>query len=92
MVGSPLGSITSTNALLTVFNPFTVAPPAFQPGGLFQMTLNGDDGTAYRLEYSTNLLTWTPVVTNTVSGGTANFTDSGVGSQVLRFYRVVLLP
>lgn len=92
VVGSPLGSITSTNALLTVFNPFTVAPPAFQPGGLFQMTLNGDDGTAYRLEYSTNLLTWTPVVTNTVSGGTANFTDSGVGSQVLRFYRVVLLP
>ena len=92
VVGSPLGSITSTNALVTVFNPFTVAPPAFLPGGLFQMSIAGDNGLAYRLESSTNLIFWTPVVTNTVSGGTASFTDSGVGSQVLRFYRIVLLP
>ena len=92
VVGSPLGSITSTNALVTVFNPFTVAPPAFLPGGLFQMNIAGDNGLAYRLESSTNLIIWTPVVTNTVSGGTASFTDSGVGTQVLRFYRIVLLP
>ncbi|MEQ2009331.1 MAG: S8 family serine peptidase [Limisphaerales bacterium] len=92
VVGSPLGSITSTNALVTIFNPFTVAPPAFLPGGLFQMSIAGDNGLAYRLESSTNLIIWTPVVTNTVSGGAASFTDSGVASQVLRFYRIVLLP
>ncbi len=92
VVGSSLGSITSTNALVTVFNPFTVAPPAFLPGGLFQMSIAGDNGLAYRLESSTNLIIWTPVVTNTASGGTASFTDSGVASQVLRFYRIRLLP
>jgi len=92
VVGSPLGSLNSSNALLTVFNPFTVTPPTFQPGGLFQMTVAGDSGRAYRLESSTNLISWTPVVTNTVSGGSATFTDSGGGSQVLRFYRIVLLP
>lgn len=92
VVGSPLGSITSGTALLSVFNPFTVTPPTFQPGGLFQMIVTGDSGRAYRLESSTNLIIWTPVVTNTVSGGSATFTDSGGGSRVLRFYRIVLLP
>ncbi|MBI5801449.1 MAG: S8 family serine peptidase [Verrucomicrobia bacterium] len=92
VVGSPLGSITSSNGVLTVFNPFSVGTTAFQPGGLFQMTASGDDGRAYRLETSTNLVTWTPVVTNTVSGGTATFTDSTAAGKVLRFYRILLLP
>ncbi len=92
VVGSPPGAITSSNALVTVFNPFTMSNPAFQPGGLFQMTVSGDNGHAYRLESSTNLINWRPVVTNTVSGGTATFTDGGAASQVLRFYRIVLLP
>jgi hypothetical protein len=92
VVDSPLGSITSSNALLTVFNPFSVGTTSFQPGGLFQMTASGDDGRAYRLESSTNLVIWTAVVTNTVSGGTATFTDSTAAGNVLRFYRIVLLP
>ena len=92
VVGSPLGSITSSNGVLTVFNPFSVGTTSFQPGGLFQMTASGDDGHAYRLESSTNLVIWTPVVTNTVSGGTATFTDSTAAGNVLRFYRIVLLP
>ncbi len=56
------------------------------------MTASGDDGRAYRLESSTNLVIWTAVVTNTVSGGTATFTDSTAAGNVLRFYRIVLLP
>ena len=92
VVDSPLGSITSSSALLTVFNPFSVGATSFQPGGLFQMTASGDDGRAYRLESSTNLVIWTAVVTNTVSGGTATFTDSTAAGNVLRFYRIVLLP
>lgn len=92
VVDSPLGSITSSSALLTVFNPFSVGTTSFQPGGLFQMTASGDNGRAYRLESSTNLVIWTAVVTNTVSGGTATFTDSTAAGNVLRFYRIVLLP
>lgn len=92
LVDSPLGSLTSSNALLTAFNPFSVGSASFQLGGLFQLTATGDNGRAYRLESSTNLVDWTPVVTNTVSGSTATFTDSGAAGKVLRFYRIVLLP
>jgi len=92
VVDSPLGSLTSSNALLTAFNPFSVGAASFQLGGLFQLTATGDNGRAYRLESSTNLVDWTPVVTNVVSGGAATFTDSGAAGRVLRFYRIVLLP
>ena len=92
VVDSPLGSLTSSSASLSVFNPFTVGRPAFQTGGLIQMIVAGDSGRAYRLESSTNLVDWVPVVTNTVSGGSASFTDTSAGGQVLRFYRIVLLP
>ena len=92
VVDSPLGSLTSSSASLSVFNPFTVGRPALQTGGLIQMIVAGDSGRAYRLESSTNLVDWVPVVTNTVSGGSASFTDTSAGGQVLRFYRIVLLP
>ncbi len=92
VVGTSLGSITSSNGVLTVFSPFSLGTPIFQPGGLFQMAASGDNGRAYRLESSTNLVLWIPLVTNTVSMGTATFTDSTAGGSALRFYRIVLLP
>ncbi len=92
LVGSSQGSLSSSNALLTVFNPFSIGNSGFQLGGLFQMTASGDNGSAYRLETTTNLVDWVPVVTNTVSGGSATFTDSGAAGKDLRFYRIVLLP
>lgn len=92
VVSSPLGSITSSNAVLTVFNPFTIGSASFQSGNLFQMTASGDNGRSYRLESSTNLVNWSPVVTNTVSSGSATYTDSAAAGKVLRFYRIILLP
>lgn len=92
VVGSPLGSITSSNAVLTVFTPFTVGTASFQFGGLFQLNATGDDGRTYRLESTTNLVNWVPVVTNSISGGSAIFTDTAAAGQPLRFYRIVLLP
>lgn len=92
LVGNALSSVFSSNALLTVFNPFSVGATSFQPGGLFQMTASGDNGRSYRMESSTNLVIWTAVVTNTVSGGTATFTDSTAAGKALSFYRIVLLP
>ena len=92
VVSSPLGSLTSSNASLTVFNPFSVGSAAFQLGGLFRMVATGDNGRSYRLESSTNLVNWVPVVTNAVSGGAATFTDTAASGKTLRFYRIVLLP
>lgn len=92
VISTPVGSLASAGARLTVFNPFNLGTTSFQPGGLVQIVASGDNGRSYRLESSTNLVNWNPVVTNTISGGAATFTDSGAGSQVLRFYRIVLLP
>ncbi|MFA6544337.1 MAG: S8 family serine peptidase [Limisphaerales bacterium] len=92
VVGSPLGAIISSNAVVAVFNPFTVDSLAFQLGGFLRIAVSGDNGRAYRLESSTNLIDWVSMVTNTVSGGTATFTDGGAVGQPFRFYRTVLLP
>ena len=92
VVSSPLGSLTSSNAALTVFNPFNVGSATFQLGGLFRVVATGDNGRAYRLESSTNLVNWVPVVTNAVSGGAVTFTDTAAAGKTLRFYRIVLLP
>ncbi|NBR87758.1 MAG: hypothetical protein EBT61_20035 [Verrucomicrobia bacterium] len=92
LVSTPLGSILSSNAQLIVFSPFTFGSSAFKPGGLFQLTAMGDNGRSYRMEMSTDLITWNPVVTNTVSGGAATFTDSTAAGRPQRFYRLLLLP
>ena len=92
LITTPLGSLTSSNALLTVFSPFSFRSTAFQFGGLFQLTATGDDGHSYRLEASTNLVDWVPVVTNTISSGTGTFTDSSASGQPQRFYRLILIP
>ena len=77
---------------MTVYNPFNLGGATFQLGGLVQIVASGDNGRSYRLEASTNLLNWEPVVTNTILGGSATFTDSGAGTDTRRFYRIVLLP
>lgn len=92
VVSTSLGSLTSADARLTVYNPFNLGGATFQLGGLVQIVASGDNGRSYRLEASTNLLNWEPVVTNTILGGSATFTDSGAGTDTRRFYRIVLLP
>jgi hypothetical protein len=76
----------STNAKLT-FGP---ASQISQEG--FQLTLIGEFGSAYRLDGSTNLLNWTPLITFTNSFGTFQYLDSGANGFDRRFYRSVLLP
>ncbi|NBV21572.1 MAG: hypothetical protein EBS05_06565 [Proteobacteria bacterium] len=92
LVSSPLGSILSSNSALTVYSPFSFSSSTFKPGSLFQLTALGDNGRSYRMEVSGDLVSWIPVVTNTVAGGGATFTDTSVTGQTRRFYRLVLLP
>jgi hypothetical protein len=52
-------------------------------------------GTSYRLQYRTNIAdtTWTDLAGDIVAGGaTAMKTDSTLGTNVTRFYRVFVLP
>lgn len=92
VVSSPLGSITSTSALLSVYNPFSIGSGRFMPGGVFQLAASVDSGRTYRLESSTDLVNWAPVTTNLSSSGTAVFSDISAAGRVLRFYRIQLVP
>ncbi len=60
--------------------------------GQVQATLSGEPGLSYVIQASTNLLDWTPVLTNTLPGsGMAKFTDTDAPLFGQRFYRAVRL-
>jgi subtilisin-like proprotein convertase family protein len=61
---------------------------AVLPGGIFQATLSGAAGQSYAVQASTDLMTWTPISTNT---GTFTFTNSLTNTQQ-QFYRAEQLP
>ena len=53
----------------------------------FQFTISWATNTAVVVEASTNLLNWTPVITNALVNGTNAFSDSGYTNYPQRFYR-----
>jgi uncharacterized repeat protein (TIGR01451 family) len=61
-----------------------------QTNQVFDINLTGQPEATYVLERSVDLLTWTPVSTNTASaGGVIKFTDSASIAISQRFYRAV---
>jgi hypothetical protein len=58
----------------------------------FVFQLQGETGVPYVLQYSSNLMTWTPVSTNTLATGALNITNSVVPSQPEMFWRAVWQP
>lgn len=54
----------------------------------FQITISWATNTTVVVEASTNLQTWTPVITNTLVSGTNAFNDLGYTNFSKRFYRV----
>lgn len=79
-------STTPTSVIATVVNfAPTLGVPKLNVGGL-QFTLAGIVGSRYVIQYSTNMLNWTPVQTNI-----APFSFSA-GRAGTAFYRAVYLP
>ncbi len=66
-------------------------PPAVLPDGAFHLTAAGPDAAWFRLEYSTDLMNWTPVCTNQVIQGAIDFVDPEAPDQPHRYYRAVPL-
>lgn len=64
------------------------------PGGSNAATLQltGQEGARFAVDSSTNLVTWLPVATNTVSGGTAAYIDATVVGKATRYYRARWVP
>lgn len=67
-----------------------LASPVMLAGPKFEFTVQGVPGQAIILQGSTNLTAWAPLATNTLIGGSTNWTDSGANTNLYRFYRAVI--
>lgn len=59
------------------------------PGNYFQLSSAGPNGAWFHVDYSIDLLNWTPICTNQVIDGQVEFVDPEAASGPQRFYRAV---
>ena len=59
------------------------------PGAVFNISASGPDGAWFHIEYSTDMIHWTPVCTNQVVNGRIDFVDPDAATNPARFYRTV---
>jgi len=75
------------------------APPSTNPrlsivllnDGSVQLRLSGASGFTWRTEASSDLSSWWAISTNTLTGGSVQFSDTATRTTPLRFYRAVHL-
>jgi hypothetical protein len=88
---------------LYAFAPYSATVIALSPapprltlaalnGGSFQFQLNGQPGGRYRIQSSTNLLTWNSIATNSLAGSSLTWTNPQPVVSGGQFYRAVWLP
>jgi hypothetical protein len=68
------------------------AATGITPGAAFNLAAAGPDGAWFHVEYSTDLINWTPICTNQVVNGGIDFVDPDAGANPLRYYRTVPEP
>jgi hypothetical protein len=93
-------NVTDNSTLLGATNSFIVRlllpmlkiAAGTQPAkGSFQLAFSAGPNTTWRIDASTNLLNWPPLLTNTAGpSGTIQFTDLLATNYLRRFYRAVL--
>ena len=59
------------------------------PGAGFNLAAAGPDGAWFYIEYSADLVNWTPICTNQVVNGSVDFVDPDAATNPERFYRIV---
>jgi hypothetical protein len=59
------------------------------PGPSFNLAAAGPNGAWFHVEYSTDLIKWTPICTNQVVNGNVDFVDPEGATAPARFYRAV---
>ncbi|HTB84791.1 MAG TPA: polysaccharide lyase 8 family protein [Candidatus Sulfotelmatobacter sp.] len=82
--GSP--SLSATQSFHVLVNP--VPYPTISAGGLFMLSMGGSTGVSYSILASTNLSTWSTILTTNLSTSMFNWTDTSSTSAPARFYRV----
>ena len=74
-IGTIAGGWSLTVAWEPAGLPIQLSPPTIMSDGSAQVTLQAQSGKTYVIEASADLLTWTPILTNTLSGPTWDFVD-----------------
>jgi len=82
----------AVGGLVTVQGVYTPIRPVLKFSSLTNLNLTGATGAVYRVEFSTNLLNWSPLLTQTLTSGSVTITNLGPATNKARFYRTVLLP
>lgn len=72
-------------------SPLTPPTPNFSrdAGGLFHVQWQSSAGQTYRLDASTNLVDWLPLLATNAPGGLLDFSDPASAVLPWRFYRAV---
>ena len=60
--------------------------------GIFTLRARGWPGQAFRIDASSDLLTWAPMLTNRFTSGSFNLIDDQSNRYPVRFYRIDLVP
>lgn len=94
IVFNPISSIISDSVLLSATNvlssfSFGGFVPASSGGGSFGFNVSGGTGQVIRIDATTDFVTWTPVATNVLVGGSGAFSDGVAFTYSNRYYRVV---
>jgi hypothetical protein len=58
-------------------------------GAAFNLAAAGPDGAWFHVEYSSDIIHWTPICTNQVVNGCIDFVDPDAATNPARFYRAV---
>ena len=76
------------NSVALVGGP-VLTPPALQPGGSAQLTLEGIAGWSYTVSASAGLVNWTPLASFVATKAATQIVDPAAGNFNRRFYRAV---
>ena len=84
LVGRPAAA-----AAIILDSDWPRATTGIVPGNLFQFSSSGPNGAWFHVDYSTDMIDWTPLCTNQVINGQVDFVDPDPAGQPQRFYRLV---
>ena len=82
---------TNTWSVTISLNELGLIDPLFLSDGRFRLTVTGNAPQGFVIQASTNLVNWTPLSTNNLSGGRFDYTNSSQ-TNTARFYRAYSPP
>ena len=93
VITTPFGIITNYVATVEVKIPFSlVGLPGRLPDGIFDLQVSGTPGDPFVMQSTPDFFGWLDIVVGTMPGYTITVSDTNVGFNPVRFYRVSSTP